>query len=447
MSSNFTLEDLQDKRIVMIGFEATNRALFHYLRVRFPALRITIADASLDVHTPNEPNIELKLGADYLDRLHEFDVIIRSPGVRYWPEIEEMRDRVVTATELFFNEVRTRTRAKIIGVTGSKGKSTTASLVYEVLRSAKKETFLVGNIDNQDWDIFNKVTDDTWIVYELSSYMLEDFKAWPDIAVMVSMFPEHLDWHGDYEKYVNAKANITRRQHEKDLFIFNAKYDELVLIADHTQAFKIPVNTEKGFHIENGDFYEGGELVMSGADVKLRGLHNKENLLSVLALAKMLNIPYQVVHDITSSFVGLPHRLELVTEKKGITFFDDSISTTPESTMAAIDAMETKIGALILGGQDRGYDYTELAKMIEDRDIATVVLLPGARNKITAALEEAGYSGERVNASSMHEAVKACFDHASKGSVALLSTGAPSYDMFKDYKDQGEQFQSEVKAF
>ena len=440
-----TLEDLKYKKIVMVGFEATNRALFYVLRSRFPALQITIADANPNVHTPNDPNISLKLGADYLDRLHEFDVVIRSPGVRYWPELVDVRDRVVTATELFFNEVKTHTRAKIIGVTGSKGKSTTCSLIYEVLKVAGKQVFLVGNIDNQDWDIHNKVTDDSWIVYELSSYMLEDFKSWPDIAIMISMFPEHLDWHGDFNKYANAKANITRRQHEKDLFIFNASYDELILIADHTHAFKIPVNINSGFHIEHGDFYEGGDLVMTSGNMKLLGNHNKENILSVLAVAKMLNIPFQVVHDVVSTFVGLPHRLERVAKKRGITFFDDAISTTPESTIVAIEAMERKIGALILGGQDRGYDFNNLARTIVKYDVNAVIMLPGAREKITTALVEAGYAGKRVTAESMEEAVVACFEHAPKDTIALLSTASPSYDLFKDYKDKGEQFARAVK--
>ncbi|MBT6254003.1 UDP-N-acetylmuramoyl-L-alanine--D-glutamate ligase [Candidatus Uhrbacteria bacterium] len=440
-----TLEDLGDKKIIMIGFEATNRSFFHAIRKVHPTLNITIADANLKANIPNDPNVESRLGPDYLEKLGGFDVIVRSPGVRYWPELEAEESRVITATEIFFATVRSQTKAKIIGITGTKGKSTVSSLMYEVLRDTGKEAFLVGNIDNQDWDIFDQITDSSWIVYELSSYMLEDFNERPDIAVLLGIFPDHMNWHGDFETYAAAKANITRRQTKDDLLVFNSANDNALLIADHSSAFRIPVNQEKGLHVQDGDLYDGANLAMKGSSIKLLGDHNKENVLLVLAVAKMLQIPYSHVEETVSRFTGLPHRLEAVVINHGISFYDDAISTTPESTIAAIRSFNEPIGAIILGGEDRGYDYGELALVIAESKVSSAILLPGARQKIESALNSANFTGKIVKADTMKSAVAACFEHAPKGSISLLSSAAPSYDTHKSFKEQGDEFQELVK--
>jgi len=440
-----TLEDLRDKKLIMIGFEATNRALFHALRKVHPTLKVTIADANPDATLPHDPNVESRLGPTYLEKLGGFEVIIRSPGVRYWPELEAEESRVTTATQIFFDSVRESTKAKIIGVTGTKGKSTTSSLMYEVMRDTSRQAFLVGNIDVQEWDIYDQINDDSWIVYEMSSYMLEDFHGRPDIAILLNIFPDHIDWHGNFETYATAKANITRRQTEKDLFVFNATDNNALLVADHSPGFKVPVNVDDGLHIENDDFYDGNDLAMHGRSLKLLGHHNKENVLTILAVAKMLSIPYSHVEETVSRFTGLPHRLEPVVINHGIAFYDDAISTTPESTIAAIRSFDKPIGAIILGGQDRGYDFNQLAKVMVESQVISAILLPGARNKIETALKSESFTGKLVKTESMQDAVTACFVNAPKGSVALLSTAAPSYDMFKNYKDQGDQFQEAVR--
>ena len=460
-----TLNDLQSKSVAMVGFEATNRALFAELRRRFPILPIEIRDARTATKIPNDAHVTSRLGDDYLNNLDAFDVIIRSPGVRYWPELETLRPRVTTSTNLFFEEVRSTTRAKIIAVTGTKGKSTTASLIAHMLATAGRSSVLIGNIDVQEWDHLGEVTNDTWIVYEMSSYMLEDFSGWPDIAVMVSAFPDHLDWHGDYTNYINTKANIAARQSKDDLFIFHALYDDLVLIAKHTKAFRLPVKVMKGLHWDGEWFYDDREEILPTATLKLPGAHNRDNALMALAVAKSLEIPYEIVGKAFASFQPLEHRLETVTTINDVTYVDDAISTTPESTMAAIrscseslpsfqggiegdirEGVLPPVGSMILGGLDRGYDYDALTTLITTRTIPHVILFPGGRDKIKTSLLRAGYHGTVHEADTMEQAVTLCAAHTPTHHTCLLSTAAPSYDLFTDFKDKGNRFRKAARG-
>lgn len=415
------------KNIVLVGFERTNAALYRSIRRWFPSLPLTIADQSPNAAVPNDPQLTVRLGDNYLNDLDAFDLVIRSPGVRYWPELQAVRNRVTTATRLFFRFVREQSSAKIVGITGTKGKSTTCSLLHACLLAAGKKSVLIGNIGAPDWDAANELTDDTIIVYELSSYMLEDLQDRPDIAVMLDLFPDHMDWHGSFEAYAHAKANITRWQTPEDLFIYNARFAELGTIAKQTRAKTIGYPNEQTNNFPR-------ELL------RLPGTHNAENLQAVLAVCHALGISFETIKPAIATFAGLPHRLQNVGTYGGITFIDDAISTTPESTLAGVEAVAERLGSIILGGLDRGYDFTELTQRISELHVPAVILLPGARDKLKTALSRAAYAGVQADADTMEAAVAACYRHTPPGRVALLSTAAPSYDLFKNYEDQGDQF-------
>ncbi len=454
------LNDLQNTSIALVGFEATNRSLFAEVRRRFPALPVEIRDMRTSAKIPNDPQVSQLLGNDYLQGLDRFDVIIRSPGVRYWPELEALRGRITTSTNLFFDEVRSTTRAKIIAVTGTKGKSTTASLIAHLLQTAGKHAILIGNIDIQEWDHLSEIDDQTWIVYEMSSYMLEDFTGWPDIAVVVSAFPDHLDWHESYPAYIAAKANITARQSEGDAFLYNAHYDELVRIAKQTKAQRVAIGVDGGLHWQSEWFLDGTLNILPTTTLKLPGDHNRDNALMALAIAKRLKIPWDVVGRAFETFKGLEHRLEVVATINNVTYVDDAISTTPESTIAAIrscaeplplakgelEGVLPPVGSLILGGLDRGYDYDLLADLIVKRHIPHAVLLPGARDKIKTSLMRAGYRGQVYEAESMDTVVTLCAQHTPAHHTCLLSTAAPSYDLFTNFKDKGNRFKKAILA-
>ena len=437
------LKDLANKRIAFVGFEATNRSLFVALRKQCPDVWIEIRDLRMSVTLPDDPFVTSKLGEGYLDDLESFDVIIRSPGVRYWPQLQSVRSRITTSTNLFFSEVRATTTAKIIGVTGTKGKSTTATLLTHVLHEAGKQVVLIGNIDIQEWDHLNEITDGTLIVYELSSYMLEDFNGWPDIAILLPLYPDHMDWHGSFEQYVQAKANITTRQTQENAFIFPVRNPQTVQLAKESRATLIPVQIQNGLHWQDGWFFDGDTRLFSTKSLPLLGQHWLDDALTVLATIKMLNIPFSAAERAFVSFTGLPHRLEVIATVQNVTYIDDAISTTPESTMAAVRAFE-KLGSILLGGMDRGYKYDELAQLLAQRHVPFVLLFPGARDKFLKALTRAQFAGEVIPVQNMQEAVEQMSKHTPSEHAALLSTAAPSYDQFRNYKDQGNQFKEAV---
>ncbi len=436
------LERLRNKSVLLVGFEATNKAFFERLK-QIEGVKIGIADANEKLKTPED--IVTHLGKTYLDKVQDYDVIIRSPGVRYWPELFSVQDRVTTATQLFFEEVRASTKATIIGVTGTKGKSTTSTLIHKTLEAAGKEAFLVGNIDLQDWDIIDQITNDSFIVYEMSSYMLADFTERPDIAVFLNAQTSHIDWHGTYESYVNSKGQITAFQNEKDTLVFNAVFPELVQIAERTKAKAIPFKHMETMHHDDEWFYDGGKELFETSSVVIPGRHNRDNILAVLSVAKILDIDFSNVLKVVKEFEGLRHRLQLVGTFKGIDFYDDAIASNPDSTMAALHTFKDRFGTLILGGKDTGFDFSPMAHLIAQIEVSTVVSLPGARKTILETLKHAGYSGNIVEVKSMKEAVAACYKNTPEGKVAILSTATQSYDMFENYKDQGDQFQKFVK--
>jgi len=433
------LKDLANKRVALIGFEATNRSLFYALRSVCPNLWVEIRDLRTTVTLPEDPFVTHTLGETYLDHLQTFDVIIRSPGVRYWPQLQAVQSHVTTSLNLFFDEVRSTTTATMIGVTGTKGKSTTATLLAHVLREAGKAVTLIGNMDIQEWDHLHEINDDTIVVYEMSSYMLEDFNNWPDIALLLPLYPDHMDWHGSFAAYTEAKSRITARQTSENMLIFPAKNAEALSIAKQTDATTIPVQIVSGLHWQNGFFFDGTQQLFSTNALPLPGEHWLDDALLVLAVVKQLDIPFDRAQRAFTSFKGLPHRLEVVATINQVTYVDDAISTTPESTIAAVKAFDT-VGSIVLGGMDRGYDYVALAQLLTERHVPNVLLFPGAREKFQHALTRAQFAGSVILVESMQEVVSTMAQCTPAGSVALLSTAAPSYDQFKNYKDQGQQF-------
>lgn len=439
-----TLADLAGKRVAFLGFDKTNRSLYHAIRRVHPDLHLEIRDMSLQARVPEDDvNVTSVLGETYKEGLDALDVIIRSPGVPYHPELDAVRGKVTTSLNLFVEHVRSTSSATIVGVTGTKGKSTTATLLAHTLQSAERDPLLIGNIDIQEWDHVDVVTDDTIVVYEMSSYMLEDFTGAPDIAILLPIYADHMDWHGGLDQYVEAKSHITTRQSSEDLLILPATSDHALDIAKTSDAQTIIVETPEGLHVDDAQFMNGDTPLFPTSALPLPGNHWQQNALGVIAALHALDVDNSSIEAAFQTFEGLPHRLQTVTEINGITYVDDAISTTPESTVAAINAFEN-LGSLVLGGLDRGYNYDELAQLIASRNVPLVVLLPGGREKITRALHRANYTGEVINADTMHAVVEALAQNTPKDHVALLSTAAPSYDLFTSFKDKGHQFQETV---
>lgn len=458
-----SLDTLSDKRVLILGLGREGVSSFLFLRRLFPQKLLGLADKTiwtqLDEQTrqliESDRNVALFLGEDYLSSIGKYEVIFKSPGI-YPSELigTKQNDTIITSnTEVFFECCP----GTVIGVTGTKGKSTTTSLIYEVLKAAGVDARLTGNIGIPPLSSLEKANSDSIFVAELSSYQLADLHKSPHIAVMQNVVPEHLDYHGDFEAYVNAKQNIARYQTENDYILFNAAYPIPTRIAEASKAKKIPFGFSQigslGCFADHSSltFYLDGqqEEVISVDTVPLRGTFNLQNVMPSIIVGKILGIPTEIIAAGIQNFQSLEHRLEFVATINAISFYNDSLSTIPEAAISAIKSFSAKKLILLAGGYDRGLDFTELAQVILTNDVKVVLLFPTTGAKIWEAIVSQATEGEKIPkhlfVTDMVDAVSQAFSLAAKGDIVLLSPASPSFSSFKDYRDRGCQFKTAVR--
>ena len=397
-------------KVLILGYAREGQSTEKFLSQRFPHLKIDTAD-QID-------------GPQYLSRLSDYPLVIKTPGISpHKPEIIAAKKSGTVFTshmQLFFEVCPSK---NTIGITGTKGKSTTTSLIYHVLHENGIPSVLVGNIGRPALDYFPEITPDTWVVCELSSYQLMDLTISPHIAVLLNIYPDHLDYHKDFTEYQNAKLNITK---------FHTSDDYLI-----TPLKDIPTQARIiNFSIPH-------PLVPS----TLLGAHNQLNIQPAVIIGEILSLSQAKVLSAITTFKPLETRLELIAEKKGIKFYSDTLATIPEATIAAIDALHP--ATLIAGGHDRHQNYKELAHKIIDSGLTTLILFPATGPRIAQELSvhPGGVQPQIFPASSMQEAVSLAFTHTPTGSVCLLSPAAPSFTLFKDYRDERSQFQKFITDF
>ena len=409
-------------KIVIAGYGVEGQSNLRYFQKKFPEANFLVADERDRVDGLPD-NVGYQVG---FAGLNDADLIIRSPSLS--PEKIKTSGKIWSATNEFFDKCP----APIIGVTGTKGKGTTCSLIAAILRQAGQTVHLVGNIGVPALDVLPKIKKNDVVVYELSSFQLWDIERSPHIAVVLMIEPDHLNVHSDFDDYLLAKSNIARFQTADDYLIYNSKNEFSSSIAGVSLAQK-----------KEYPFALSGDIISA---IRLPGKHNIDNACAAI-LAARATIPGLSDNDIKaglSNFTGLPHRLKFVAEKNGVKYYDDSISTTPGSAVAALRAFaEPKV--LILGGSDKGADYRELASEITAQQMRAVIINGENANEITKALSDEKVSCRVVclRMAMMSELVEAAKNQAQPGDVVILSPAAASFDMFKSYNDRGEQF---VKA-
>lgn len=383
--------------------------------------------------------------------LDDFDLILRGAFVH--PKDIHTTKPVTTVN----NEFMDKCPAIVIGVTGTKGKGTTSTLIAKMLEASGKKAYLVGNIGKPPLALLPNITKDDYVVYELSSFQLMDFKKSPKIGVCVMVVPEHLNWHADMNEYVQSKANLFRYQRADDLAVFNALNDKSREVAGVSPGIKVgyavpeaegTVKTEGlGAYVE-GDiiFYQGSEICKT-TDVALLGRHNLENVCAAItAVWNLINGDTEAIKSVVSTFKGLEHRLEFVRELRGVGYYDDSFSTTPETAIAAIKSFHSPV-VMILGGSDKGIPFDELAVAVAQAKPRKVLAIGQTGPVIAKLLNEQGYYDVITEGlGSMKEIVAGAQTQARGGDTVLLSTACASFDMFKDYKDRGNQFKACVQA-
>ncbi|MDE2018944.1 MAG: UDP-N-acetylmuramoyl-L-alanine--D-glutamate ligase [Patescibacteria group bacterium] len=468
------------KKIAILGFGKEGYSALRFLR-REPRYRhsdIWILDKNENIKLPR--GVFSQLGEHYREGLDRFDLVIRSPGICY------KASNATSPTRIFFEHCP----APIIGVTGTKGKGTTSTLIYKILREWRMENgewnkvFLVGNIGKPALDILPKLDKKSIVVYEMSSFQLVDLRQSPHIAVALMITSEHLDWHKNVKEYRDAKSNIVRYQQAKDFAVLAQDYPASRAFAKLTKtsifSFTRSAALKKdyirrssnlilrGAWVEDGWFYfsdgKKKEKICATADLQIPGEHNWENVGAAITVAKILKVPNGVIAETIRRFKGLEHRLEFVAKKDGIRFYNDSYSTTPETAIAAIRAFkEPKI--LILGGSSKGSDFRELGEVISKSGSIRGIIgigvewkrikeaIPTRRRKAISAdrisSQAAGHESAIPvveNCKTMNQIVRAARKLAKPGDVVLLSPGCASFGMFKNYSDRGVQFKREVNG-
>jgi UDP-N-acetylmuramoylalanine--D-glutamate ligase len=428
-------------KIAIVGFDTEGRSSYDYFAAQ--GHEITVCDQNPAVEVP--AGAGAALGDGYLNDLDRFDLVVRTAGI---PPAKILADNPQVATKLtsqineFFRASPTR---NIIGVTGTKGKGTTSTLLTRMLEAAGKHVFLGGNIGVPPLSFMPKLREDSWVVLELSSFQLSDLQYSPRIGICLMVVPEHLNWHADMDDYIAAKSRMFALQNESDIAISLAGNEISKTIASSGNGRQIPYFAAPGAYVEAGSIRIDDQIICEITDLKLIGPHNLQNACAALTAAWQVGPDPKAYAKALKHFSGLEHRLELVRTVGGVQYYDDSFGTTPETAAVAVQSFkEPKI--IILGGSDKGADFAVLAQAIKDNNVRRAIIIGATGPRIIAALETAGFTDMSLGGNSLESAVQMAHEAAQPGDVVLLSTACASFDMFKNYKDRGDQFKRLVKA-
>lgn len=374
--------------------------------------------------------------------LDDFDIIVRGPAVH--PKQIKTGRQITSLTDIFVKESPTK---NIIGVTGTKGKGTTSSLIAKLIEAQGKKVWLGGNIGKPLLDNLSDIQPADWVVLEMSAGQLITFSGRIHIGVCLMVVLEHMDWHTDMDEYSQAKANLFRHQSAEDIAVYFADSEYSTKIAAVSPGKKVPYFREPGARIrEDGVIVIGDEVeIMPKSEVKLLGKHNLQNVCAALTAVSEALGGVDKAREVLSSFSGLEHRLELVRELGGIKYYDDSFGTTPETAIVALQAF-TEPKVAILGGSDKGADFSSLAEAVTKNNVRHAVLIGDTAPAIEKNLRDRGFTSVTTGLAKMVDIVDAARSQAKTGDIVLLSTGCASFGLFKDYKDRGDQFKSVVNS-
>lgn len=426
-------------KIAIAGYGVEGEENYRYW-LADPSNEITIVDERADAGNNYPHGADTILGPNVFKHLSGYDLVVRTAGLAPFKITTD--GKIWSGTNEFFSKCP----APIIGVTGSKGKSTTVSLIASILEAAGKKVWLVGNIGLPALSILSKVQPEDIVVYELSSFQLWDLEKSPHIAIILSIEQEHLDVHHDMDEYINAKANITRYQTSDDLLIFNSNNRFATQIAESSQAQKVGYPSEVTAHVRDGYFYNGSQALCSVDTLKIKGEHNQENAIAAIDAVWQYTQDPGAIEAGLGNFKGLSHRLAYVATVNDVDYYDDSIATTPASAVAALRAFKDKPKVIILGGSYKGSDFSELALELTRHEVKALLIGDEAQ-KIADACEAAGFRNyEFVEHATAESFTRRAAELARPGSVVLLSPASASFGLFKNYADRGEQFIAAVQS-
>ncbi len=448
---------IRQKRVAVLGIGVSHIPLIDYLYKHSAYVTLFDKNEKIDkniIRKINDYGMKLSLGENYLEKLNNFDIIFRSPSIRPdCPEIikEQERGAILTSEIELVVEICPGT---VIGVTGSDGKTTTSSLIYEILKQNNKKCYLGGNIGVPLFTKLDEMDEDCYVVLELSSFQLMTMEVSPKISVITNITPNHLDIHKSYDEYIEAKSNIFKYQDKKSILVLN--YDNEITRNFANEANGKVVYFSSKEKLDNGIIVDDGIIkiaedglrrhILNTKNIHLKGMHNYENICAAIGATKsILEIEKQVKP--ISEFRGVEHRLEYVRKINEIKWYNDSIGTSPTRTIAGLNSFEEKI-VLIAGGYDKHLDYEPLAKPIIEH-VSSLILLGQTANKIESVVKNELKNQSKdipiYKVNSLEEAIIIAKQVAKLGEIVLFSPASASFDMFKDFAERGNKFKKIVQ--
>lgn len=419
---------LRGKRVLILGFGREGKSSLAFIKKYLPHAEVGIADkneaAFKDlVENPDASNNpKLYFGDNYFDAINDYDIVLKTPGISLLGKDVDI-SKITSQTDLFLEEFHDQ----IIGITGTKGKSTTSTLIYHLLKESGKDAILAGNIGIPIFDIIEQINNKSIIVFELSAHQLQFIHRSPHIGILLNVFEEHLDHFGTFGAYRDAKLNIIRKMDERDWAVTNTEFcyeADLMMV-----------------HSLNYQYYD---FDVNWDEMPLKGDHNRLNVKAALCAIHAFGIPVDEVLPYLYTFQPLEHRQELVGTFKGVTFYNDSISTIPQAAIAALQTIKN-VTFLLLGGFDREIDYSPLIEYLTKNPIKHILYTGKAGQRMFEMLQSAGYKGDIKNFKDLNEAFEIIKSLSKPGDVCLLSPAAASYDQYRNFEERGRFFKKLAK--
>lgn len=432
-------EYLSNKSILILGFGREGKSTLEYIKTNhINYTRLLVADKNENIQKEN--GIEYFLGDDYLSVINDFDIVIKSPGISLKDiDISQVREKITSQTDLFLKYGKD----KVIGVTGTKGKSTTANFIFQMLKQ-EYSVELVGNIGVPVLSYVDNFESTDYFVYELSSHQLELVNYSPKIAVFLNLYEEHLDYYSSFVSYANAKRNIFKYQKHDDYLVYNADMETQLLSGVTVNGEKIPISQTEAIKKPLKNNYLDIDFEMN--KLHILGVHNLYNLTVAATVAKLVGVSDKSIECVLDKLQPLPHRLQKIGEFSGVTYIDDSISTIPEATISAMESVEN-IDTVLIGGMDRGINYDSLIEYLPNAKVKNIILMYDSGKRIYESLRSKYTKNNIVYAEELEKAVELAVNITQKGKICLLSPAAASYGFFKNFEERGDKFKEFVKKY
>jgi UDP-N-acetylmuramoylalanine--D-glutamate ligase len=426
-------------KIAILGFGKEGQSAYRYFDK--PENEIFIHDNNLDVELPED--VESVLGEDAFINLdsYKYDLLVRSPGLRL--SEETISTQITTPTNEFFKACK----AEIIGVTGTKGKGTTCTLISEILIETGRKVHLLGNIGAPALDELDSIDKDDLVVYEMSSFQLFDIQKSPHVAVCLMVTEDHLDWHKDLNEYHEAKRNIFSHQNSSDVAVYFAGNEVSKDLASSSKAStKYSYGQSGDVYVKDDKIFAFNKLIADTEIIKLPGRHNLENICAAIAAVWVYTQDDKAIQKVLSTFIGLPYHIEHISSKDGIDYYNDSFSTNPSAAIAAVESFD-RPQVLFLGGFDKNVNFNILAEVIKKHKMRQIITFAQTGARIKDVLTDHGIENvEFIDSDDFETIIKSGIKYVKSGDVVVFSPACASFGMFTDYKSRGEKFNKIIQS-